>query len=138
LGIEVVPFQKSWALIREEYISIPEKLIEPCAILVRVVEDGGTHSHLDVPRPGFDLRIAGSPDVEHVRAVECHVSSHRGSRDDMTHPECANASERKIAARLERNGVTLPNFLHRDQRHFGKDLCILGFATKFLVRTDHR
>src|SRR5258705_6706803 len=56
----------------------------------------------------------------------------------MTHPECANASKRKIAARLERNGVALPNSLHRDQRHSGEDLCILGFATEFLVRPYHR
>jgi hypothetical protein len=59
-------------------------------------------------------------------------------RNDMTHPECANASEREIAARLERNGVALPNFFHGDQRHFGENLLILGFAKKFLVRTDHR
>src|SRR6516165_9175243 len=51
----------------------------------------------------------------------------------MTHAACADAGERKIAARLERNGVALPNFLHHDQRHFGEDLCILGFAKKFLV-----
>jgi len=56
----------------------------------------------------------------------------------MTHAECTDAGEGKIAARLERNGVALPDFIHRDQRHFGEDLCILGFATEFLVRTHHR
>jgi hypothetical protein len=34
IGIEVVLLQKSWALIGKEYISIPEKLIELCAILL--------------------------------------------------------------------------------------------------------
>ena len=56
----------------------------------------------------------------------------------MTHAECADAGERKITARLERNGVALLNFLHRDQRHFGEDLCVLEFATEFLVRAHHR
>src|SRR6516165_947411 len=56
----------------------------------------------------------------------------------MTHSECADARKRKIAARSERNGVALPHFLHCDQRHFGEDLCILGFAKKFLVRSYHR
>jgi len=40
IGIEVVFFQKSWALIGKEYISILEKLIEPRAIRLRVVEYG--------------------------------------------------------------------------------------------------
>src|SRR5262249_6003958 len=56
----------------------------------------------------------------------------------MTHPECSNARKRKISGRLKRNGVALPNFLNRDQRHFGENLCILRFAKKFLVRTYHR
>src|SRR5262249_60518896 len=40
IGIEVVLFQKSGALIGKEYIGILEKLIELCAILLRVVEYG--------------------------------------------------------------------------------------------------
>jgi hypothetical protein len=38
IGIEVVLFQKSWPLIGKKYIGILEKLIEPCAILLRVVQ----------------------------------------------------------------------------------------------------
>src|SRR5262245_42356381 len=56
----------------------------------------------------------------------------------MAHAECLDAGERKVAARLERNGVALPDFLQHDQRHFSEDLCILGVTTEFLVRTHHR
>src|SRR6516162_11654183 len=56
----------------------------------------------------------------------------------MTHAECADARERKIAASLERNGVALPDSVYRNRRYFGEDLRILGFATEFLVRTHHR
>ena len=53
-----------------------------------------------------------------------------GSRLLAVRPECADARERKIADRLERNGVALPNFLHRDQRHFGEDLSVLKFGVR--------
>ena len=73
--------------------------------------------------------IARSPDVEHVGAVGSHVSSHRAPGDDVTHSECSDAIKGKIAARFERDGVALADFLHRDQRHFRENLFILGFAT---------
>src|SRR5262249_9632563 len=38
IGIKVVLFQKSWPFIGKEYIGILEKLIEPGAILLRVVQ----------------------------------------------------------------------------------------------------
>ena len=51
----------------------------------------------------------------------------------MTHPEGSDASKRKVIARLERNRVALPNLFHCDQRHFGENLCELGFTTNFLI-----
>src|SRR5262249_44701419 len=56
----------------------------------------------------------------------------------MTHSQCADAGERKIDARLKRDGVALTDFLHRDQRQVGEDLSILRFTTEFLVRAHHR
>src|SRR5207248_643182 len=114
--------------IGKKYISILKQLIETCAIFLRIIEYRRTHAHLDIPSEGFDLRIARSPDIEHVRAVKGHVSAHPGSRDHVSHSQCADTSERKIIARLERNGLTLSNLLHRDQRHFRENVSVLRLA----------
>src|SRR5579862_5764654 len=88
---EAISLQIAGAPIREEHIGIFQEAIERRAILFGTIQQRGTHSDLDIPGKGFDVRIVGAPNIEDIGAVVAEVSADSGSGNHMPQSERANA-----------------------------------------------
>src|ERR1700730_9608043 len=137
LGIEIVPPQESWELIGEEYVGILQQTCERGTIFLGVIQYRRAHTHLDVPGESLQLRVVWPPDVQDIRAVQGEVSADRASGNDVPHAERANAFQRNLSTRLERNGFALTDLLDGDERHVGENLRVLKLPAKFFERA-HR